>query len=126
MERESNMTLNDIRKHSEQAKKLCEQKTAIDMAAMESIKEVLKTCENHTLSFSDKEDDDENFTINVPTDYGEMENLLVDSIRMEKNDAILLNADGRDFWIWETDKSATEIYQYMMDEIEFEFINNQK
>lgn len=121
MERESNMTLNEIRKHSEQARKLCEQKTAIDMAAMKNIKKVLKTCENHTLSFSDKEDDDENFTINVPILDGEMKKLFVDDIRLEKNDAIFLRVIDEDYWICETDKSATEIYQYMMDEIEFKF-----
>lgn len=121
MERESKMTLNEIRKHSEQAKKLCEQKTAIDMAAMKNIKEVLKSCENHRLGFSDKEDDDENFTINVPDGFCADTNYLVDDIRLEKNGVILLHANNEDYQIWETDKSATEVYQYMMDEIEFEF-----
>lgn len=123
---ESNMNRKQIMLHLAEAHNLCKEKTAIDLKSLKAIKNVLKTCENNTLGFSDKEDDDENFTINVPTDYGEMENLLVDTIRMEKNGAILLNADGRDFWIWETDKSTTEIYSYMMEEIEFEFINNQK
>lgn len=121
MKRESKMTLNEIKKHSEQAKKLCKQKTAIDMAAMESIKEVLRTCEKHRLGFSDKEDDDENFTINVVNEFGIEGNYLVDDIRLEKNNEILLRVIDEDYWIWETDKSATEIYQYMMDEIEFEF-----
>ena len=123
---ESNMNREQILLRLAEAHNLCEEKTAIDLKSLKAIKEVLETCENNTLGFSDKEDDDENFTINIPTDYGEMENLLVDTIRIEKNGAILLNADGRDFWIWETDKSTTEVYSYMMEEIEFEFINNQK
>ena len=123
---ESNMNREQILLHLAEAHNLCKEETAINLKALNAIKDVLKTCKNNTLGFSDKDDDDENFTINVPTDYGEMENLLVDTIRMEKNGAIVLNADRRDFFIWETDKSATSIYSCMMDEIEFESSNNQK
>ena len=118
---DSNLKRDQITAFVGHAQRLCEQKHEADMKALNYIKLVLRTCKDNTLGFSDKEDDDENFTINVPSDYCEMENLLVDHIKMEKNGSVLLNADGRDFQIWETDKSATEIYQYMMDEIEFEF-----
>lgn len=117
----SNLKRDEITTFVGHAQRLCEQKHEADMKALNYIKLVLRTCKDNTLGFSDKEDDDENFTINVPTDYGEMENLLVDTIRMGKNGSVVLNADGRDFQIWETDKSATEVFQYMMDEIEFEY-----
>lgn len=120
---DSNLKRDEITAFVGHAQRLCEQKHEADMKALNYIKLVLRTCKDKTLGFSDKEDDDDNFTINVPTDYGEMENLLVDHIKMEKNEAVFLHADGRDFWIWETDKTATEIFQYMMDEIEFEFDN---
>lgn len=123
MERESNLKRDEITAFVGHAQRLCEQKHEADMKALNYIKLVLRTCKDKTLGFSDKEDDDDNFTINVYNDNNEQENLLVDHIRMEKNEAVFLNADGRDFWIWETDKTATEIFQYMMDEIEFEFDN---
>lgn len=123
MERESNLKRDEITAFVGHAQRLCEQKHEADMKALNYIKLVLRTCKGNTLGFSDKEDDDDNFTINVYNDNNEQENLLVDHIRMEKNEAVFLNADGRDFWIWETDKTATEIFQYMMDEIEFEFDN---
>jgi hypothetical protein len=118
---ECNFNRAEIAENVKNARHLCGEKTRIDMDALNAIKNVLKHCENHTLHFSDKEDDDENFTVNIFTDWGEQENHLVDSIRVEDNDAVLINCGGEDYWTWETDKSVTEIYQYMMDEIEFEF-----
>ena len=120
---DSNLKRDEITAFVGHAQRLCEQKHEADMKALNYIKLVLRTCKDKTLGFSDKEDDDDNFTINVYNDINEQENLLVDHIKMEKNEAVLLHADGRDFWIWETDKTATEIFQYMMDEIEFEFDN---
>lgn len=116
---EYNLTKKQIDEHVRCAHDLCEKKTAIDMAALNGIKKILKACENHILAFSDKEDDDENFSINVFTDWGEEVNLLVDDVRM-KNNTIILRAEGNDYNIWETDKSATDVYQYMVDEIEFD------
>lgn len=125
MERESNLTIEQIRERSEQVKALKQQQTAIDMAALGIIKSILETCENRRLSFSDKEDDDENFTINVFDDFGIKNNYLVDDIRLEKKGVVVLHAENEDYRIWETDKTYTEICQYMLDEIEFEIINNQ-
>ena len=117
---ECNFNRAEIAENVKNARNLCGEKTRIDMEALNAIKNVLKHCENHTFHFSDKEDDDENFTVNIFTDWGEQENHLVDSIRVEDNDAVLINCGGEDYWTWETDKSVTEIYQYMMDEIQFE------
>ena len=125
MERESNLTIEQIRERSEQVKALKQQQTAIDMAALGIIKSILETCENRCLSFSDKEDDDENFIINVIDDFGIANNYLVDDIRLEKNGVVVLHAENEDYQIWETDRTYTEICQYMLDEIEFEIINNQ-
>ena len=118
---ECNFNRAEIAENIKNARNLCGEKTRIDMEALNAIKNVLKHCENHTLHFSDKEDDDENLTIKVADGSSVERKWFVNDIRLEKNGAIFLRVVDEDYWIWETDKSATEIYQYMMDEIEFEF-----
>lgn len=118
---ECNFNRAEIAENVKNARNLCGEKTRIDMEALNAIKNVLKHCENHTLHFSDKEDDDENLTIKVADGSSVERKWFVNDIRLEKNGAIFLRVVDEDYWIWETDKSATEIYQYMMDEIEFEF-----
>lgn len=121
---ESNLTKEQITKHIEQSQELCKQKTVIDLTALRNIKEILKTCENNRLGFSDKEDDDENFCINIVDCCGTSECLLVDDVQLMPNDVIVLHAEGKEYNLWETDKSATDLYVYMMDEIEFEHNNS--
>ena len=121
MERESNLKKEEITEFVGHAQRLCEQKHEADMKALNYIKLVLRTCKDNSLGFSDKEDDEENFSINVPRNDGTMENLLVDAIRIDKNGNVFLEAEREKFYIWETDKSATEVFQYMMEEIEFEY-----
>ena len=118
---ECNLNRTEIVENVKNAMRLCGEKTRIDIEALNAIKDVLKHCENHTFHFSDKEDDDENLTVNVYNDQGVQENHLVDSIRVEDNGAVLINCNGEDYWTWETDKSVTEFYQYLIDEIESEF-----
>ncbi len=123
---ESNLTKEQIAKHIELSQELCIEKSAIDLKALQGIVEILKTCKNNRLGFSDKEDDDENFSINVPNENGEVCNYLVDDVELIGKNVIILRAEGKDFQLWETDKSATELYSYIVDEIEFDFNNNQK
>lgn len=123
---ESNLTKEQIAKHVELVEELCIEKSVIDREALQGIVEILKTCENNKLSFSDKEDDGENFCINVFDENGEDCNYLVDDVELIGKNTIILRAEGKDFYLWETDKSILELYRYMVDEINFEYQQSSK
>ncbi len=96
----------------------------IKTKCLEMITEILDTCKDKTLTFSDKDDDDDNFSVNVLVD-GNEENVMVRNVHIGDGGLICVTTeDDRDWFIREVHVDYDDLIKYMLDEIKHEISHN--
>ena len=87
---------------------------------LEMVKEILNTCKDKTLTFSSKDDDDDNFSVNVLVDNKE-ENIPVRNVHIGDGGLVFIKTeDDRDWYFYEVHVDYDDLVKYMLDEIKYE------
>jgi len=117
---DSNMTIEQRNAVSAKSQKLCEESARINLLAFEEIKNILKTCKDNRLGFTDDENDD-NFIITMPDIDGTPTVYLVDEIKMTPGGEVWVVDETKQEWhIWEIGTPATIILDYIVEELQRE------
>ena len=91
--------------------------------AMEAVKSILKRCKNNTLSFSDTDDPDEMFSVDIDFNCElPQDNYLVDAVNYDENsNNIFLVIENKKFYLWEFNMyDCHKLLTYMIEELELE------
>lgn len=92
----------------------------IKTKCLDIVKEILNTCKDKTLTFSDKDDDDDNFSVNVLVD-GKEENVMVRNVHIGDCGLVFIKTeDDRDWYFYEVHVDYDDLVKYMLDEIKHE------
>lgn len=114
VQRESNMNDYQISDLEDVCNGIMAAEWLLDSQANDKIEEILRSCEDNTLHFSDADNGDD-FSIDV--DGG---NFLVDSVRLEDDSVILYTENGECYHPYEVDVENSSLLTYMVAELKRE------